>query len=229
MNKKIVIAIDGHSSCGKSTVAKDCAKLLGYIYVDTGAMYRAVTLYAINNNLFSTGTIDTQRLIELLPEIDIDFSYSPESQKSITLLNGVDVESEIRSMKVSDKVSYIAAVPEVRQAMVKQQQAYGTKGGVIMDGRDIGTVVFPNADLKIFMTASVEVRSERRYRELIEKGDDITLESVVENITKRDYIDQNREDSPSVQADDATVLDNSNITKEEQLNYILNLVSELTK
>jgi cytidylate kinase len=220
--KKITIAIDGYSSCGKSTMAKDLAKRIGYVYVDTGAMYRAVTLFALRNNLFEAdGTVKTDELEARMDEISITFQFNPETQKPDTYLNGELVEKEIRSLEVSNHVSPIAAVPFVRTAMVAQQQAMGQEGGIVMDGRDIGTTVFPNAELKIFVTATAEVRAQRRYDELVSKGMPEPYEDILKNVLERDYIDTHREVSPLRQADDALLLDNSNMTIPEQNAWVM--------
>ncbi len=215
---KITIAIDGYSSTGKSSFAKAIAKRLGYIYVDTGAMYRAVTLYCIDNGLIGKdGFPDTEEIIRRLPEIKIAFAYNNEIGRSETMLNGVNVEADIRGIEVSQYVSAISAIPEVRVQMVALQQEMGKHGGIVMDGRDIGTVVFPNAEFKIFMTADPKVRARRRFKELEAKGENISLEEIEENIRHRDYEDSHRATSPLRQAEDAVVLDNSNMIPEEQL------------
>ena len=226
--KKITIAIDGHSSCGKSTMAKDLARELGYTYIDTGAMYRAVTLFAMRKGLFAEdGTIDTETLQGLMGEVSI--AQKNIEGKTITFLNGEDVEKEIRSLEVSSHVSPIAALPFVREKMVEQQREMGREGGIVMDGRDIGTVVFPNAELKIFVTASAEVRAQRRYKELIEKGMPADYEDILKNVTERDYMDSHRAVSPLRPADDAVILDNSNLTIAEQKQWLLDLVEKNTK
>ena len=220
--KKITIAIDGFSSCGKSTMAKDLARRIGYVYVDTGAMYRAVTLFALRNQLFNEdGSVKTEELESRMEEISISFKFNSETQKPDTYLNGELVEKEIRSLEVSNHVSPIAAVPFVRTAMVAQQQAMGQEGGIVMDGRDIGTTVFPDAELKIFVTASAEVRAQRRYDELVAKGMPEPFEDILKNVQERDYIDSHREVSPLKQADDAILLDNSNMTIPEQNEWIM--------
>lgn len=227
--KKITIAIDGHSSCGKSTMAKNLAKVLGYIYVDTGAMYRAVTLYALRNGLMDAETkvIDTPALEKLIPQVEIGFAYDSENRMQ-TLLNGEVVEQEIRQMTVSNCVSPIAALPFVRERLVALQQQMGLEGGIVMDGRDIGTVVFPMAELKVFVTASAEVRADRRLKELQGKGDTTTtFEEVLKNVVERDYIDSHREVSPLKQADDARLLDNSEMTIPEQNALLLSWAQEL--
>ncbi len=227
--KKITIAIDGHSSCGKSTMAKDLARKIGYVYVDTGAMYRSVTLYALRNGIINNGKIDEERLRREMPNIHISFHFNPTTQRPDTYLNGELVESEIRKMEVSNHVSPIAALGFVRQAMVNQQQAMGKEGGIIMDGRDIGTTVFPHAELKIFVTASSEVRAKRRYDELTQKGEQCNLEDILKNVEERDYIDSHREVSPLRQADDALVLDNSHMTIAEQNAWLMEKVQEKCK
>lgn len=223
--KKISIAIDGHSSCGKSTLAKQIAKHFNYIYLDTGAMYRAVALFALNQNIIDKVDFDKKALIEKLPEINIEFK-ADENGKVNTYLNDHNVEEEIRTMRVSSFVSPIATVKEVREKMVELQQKMGSKGGVVMDGRDIGTVVLPNAELKVFMTAKDEIRAQRRFDELKEKGIDDTFENVLQNLKERDYIDSTREESPLLKAEDALVLDNSELTREEQLEILKSWVIE---
>ena len=213
---KINIAIDGYSSCGKSTLAKAIAKQLDYVFIDTGAMYRAVTLFAIENKLIN-GVLNEIELISRLPQIEITFEFNKERGASDILLNGKNVETEIRQMKVSEKVSLVAAVKEVRKKLVELQQKMGNKKGVVMDGRDIGTVVFPFAELKIFMTANKEVRANRRFEELQLKSEKTTLELVKANLEQRDYIDTNRKEDPLRQAEDAKVLDNSELSREEQI------------
>ena len=228
--KKIIVAIDGHSSCGKSTMAKDLAREVGYIYVDTGAMYRAVTLFAMRNNLFDAeGNINTERLEQLLPEVRISFKLDPETSRPMTCLNGEVVEQEIRSIEVSQHVSPIAALPFVRAKLVEQQQAMGKEKGIVMDGRDIGTVVFPEAELKIFVTASAEIRAQRRYKELQAKGMPADFDDILKNVEERDYIDSHRATSPLRQADDALVLDNSHLTIEEQKKWLMEKFNEKTK
>ena len=220
--RKITIAIDGHSSCGKSTMAKDLAKAIGYIYVDTGAMYRAVTYYALTQNLWNEeGVLDTAQLETKLPEIEIGFKLNEETGKPDTYLNGICVESEIRGMEVSDKVSEVAAIPFVREALVAQQQRMGESKGIVMDGRDIGTVVFPDAELKVFVTATAEVRAQRRYNELLSKGSPADYNDILRNVKERDYADSHREVGPLRQAEDAILLDNSNMTIPEQNAWLL--------
>lgn len=220
--RKITIAIDGYSSCGKSTMAKDLAREIGYIYVDTGAMYRSVTLFAMRNSLFDEdGSIKTNELKDRMGEINISFRLNSETGRPDTYLNGELVEKEIRTMEVSANVSKIAALPFVREALVAQQQAMGKEKGIIMDGRDIGTVVFPDAELKIFVTASAEVRAQRRYDELKVKGMPADFDDILKNVKERDYIDSHRETSPLRKADDALELDNSNMTIEEQKAWLM--------
>ncbi len=220
--RKITIAIDGHSSCGKSTMAKDLAKAIGYIYVDTGAMYRAVTYYALTQNLWDdNGVLDTAQLKTKIPEIEISFKLNEETGKPDTYLNGICVESEIRGMEVSSKVSEVAALPFVREALVAQQQRMGESKGIVMDGRDIGTVVFPDAELKVFVTATAEVRAQRRYDELLSKGSPADYEDILRNVKERDYADSHREVGPLRQAEDAILLDNSNMTIPEQNAWLL--------
>lgn len=218
--KKITIAIDGYSSCGKSTMAKDLAREIGYIYIDSGAMYRAVTLYCIENGLFTSEGINKEALQQAMPSIQVSFQLDPTTQRPITHLNGQPVEDRIRSMEVSSRVSPVAALGFVREALVKQQQDMGKAKGIVMDGRDIGTVVFPEAELKIFVTASAEIRAQRRYDELKAKGQEASYEDILANVKERDYIDQNREVSPLRQAEDALLLDNSHLTIEEQKQWL---------
>lgn len=226
--KKITIALDGYSSTGKSTMAKALAKKIGYAYIDTGAMYRTVTLYCLNNNLLEGDTVNEQALEAALPSIKITFKADAEG-RSETYLNGVNVEKEIRSMRVSNKVSIIAALGFVRRDMVRQQQAMGRDKGIVMDGRDIGTVVFPDAEMKVFVTADAAVRAQRRYDELRAKGDTTTtLEEVLANVTERDRIDTTRAESPLRQADDALVLDNSHMSIEEQDKWLMDHFNRLT-
>lgn len=219
--KKITIAIDGHSSCGKSTMAKDLARRIGYVYIDTGAMYRAVTLFAMRHNLIANGQVDAAKLQEEMGNINISLRLNPETQRPDTYLNGECVEREIRTMEVSRHVSLIAALPFVRSAMVEMQREMGKEKGVVMDGRDIGTVVFPHAELKIFVTASAEVRAQRRYDELTAKGEKCNYKEILENVKERDRIDSTRETSPLRQAEDAIVLDNTHMTIPEQENWLM--------
>lgn len=223
-DNKIVIAIDGYSSSGKSTMAKALAGKIGYRYVDSGAMYRAVTLYAMRNGLINEGVIDLEALIAALPDIDIDFTLVDGKQH--TLLNGEDVETEIRQLPVSNNVSPIAAVPEVRHRLVELQRLFGTQKGIVMDGRDIGTTVFPDAELKIFVDASPERRAQRRLNELIEKGEQVNYEEVLANIVHRDHVDRTRTESPLRKADDAISIDNTTMTFDEQNELLLNLYNE---
>lgn len=227
MEKKIIIAIDGHSSCGKSTMAKDLARRIGYVYVDTGAMYRSVTLYALRHGLFNPdGTVKADLLREQMPEISISFKFNPETGRPDTYLNGELVEKDIRSLEVSNHVSPIAAIPFVRADMVAQQQRMGQEKGIVMDGRDIGTTVFPDAELKIFVTASAEVRAQRRFDELKAKGMPADYEDILRNVQERDYIDSHREVSPLRQAADALVLDNSHMTIAEQNDWLMERFAE---
>ncbi|MDR6300443.1 (d)CMP kinase [Mesonia maritima] len=227
--KKIIIAIDGFSSTGKSTVAKQLAKKLGYVYVDTGAMYRAVTLYAMQHNFISKEYFKKEKLINSLAEIKLEFHFNTEKGFAEIYLNGKNVENEIRTLSVSQFVSTIAAVPEVRKMQVKQQHELGEKKGIVMDGRDIGTVVFPQAELKIFMTASAETRAKRRFDELIAKGENVTFQEVIQNIEERDKVDSSRKDSPLKKAEDAIVVDNSHLNPDEQFQKILQLAKEKIK
>ena len=231
MEKKLItIAVDGFSSSGKSTMAKVLAKNIGYAYIDTGAMYRAVTLYCLNNGLIDGDAVNTDLLEKGIDNIEISFSVNPENGSSQTMLNGVNVESEIRDMRVSSKVSIVAAIPFVRRALVKQQQKMGESKGIVMDGRDIGTVVFPNAEMKVYVDASAETRAQRRYDELKAKGDNTTTyEEVLENVKYRDHLDQTREESPLRKADDAVVLDNSQMTREEQNQWMLDLYNSIVE
>lgn len=226
MKNKITIAIDGFSSTGKSTIAKLLAKKYNYIYVDTGAMYRAVSLYAKNKNIINNISLNTNKLIASLNDISLKFVYNKSLGYAEIFLNGDNVESEIRSLEVSQLVSKVAAVSEVRKKLVSAQQNMGKEGGIVMDGRDIGTVVFPNAELKLFMTASADKRAERRYRELIEKGDKVSYEDVLLNVKERDRIDSTRKDSPLIKADDAIEIDNSVMGIQEQFNEICKLVDQ---
>lgn len=222
---KIIIAIDGHSSCGKSTMAKQLAQQLNYIYVDTGAMYRCVTLYAINNGMFSGKSLDSDALEQRIGEVKISFTRD-EAGQLCAMLNGKNVEKEIRGMSVSERVSMVAKQPFVRKMLVEQQQRMGQGKGIVMDGRDIGTTVFPDAELKIFVTASAEVRAERRYKELLDKGENANYEDILANVKERDYMDSHRAVSPLRMADDAVLLDNSYMTIEEQNQWLLAKVNE---
>ena len=227
MSKKITIAIDGFSSTGKSTLAKQVAKELGYVYVDTGAMYRAVTFFAMQNGYISKDYFDKETLVNSLPFVELQFKFNPDLGFGEMYLNDINVEKEIRTIEVSNFVSKIAEVSQVRAKLVEQQKSMGIHKGIVMDGRDIGTVVFPDAELKIFMTASPEVRARRRFDELAEKGQSVTFEEVLKNVQERDYIDTHREDSPLVKATDAIEIDNSSLTREEQFQKVLELVEEV--
>ena len=226
--KKITIAIDGFSSCGKSTMAKDLAREVGYIYIDSGAMYRAVTLYSIENGIFDGDIIDTEKLKKEIGNIHISFRLNKEGRPE-TYLNDVNVEDKIRSMSVSSKVSPISALDFVRKEMVAQQQSMGAKKGIVMDGRDIGTTVFPNAELKIFVTATPEIRARRRYDELKAKGQEASFDEILENVKQRDYIDQNREVSPLRKAEDALLLDNTDLSIEEQKKWLFEQFNKVSK
>ena len=228
--KKITIAIDGYSSCGKSTMAKDLAREVGYIYVDTGAMYRAVTLFAMRNGVFDADDyIDDARLKALLPDVKLTFKLNSETKLPEVCLNGECVERDIRTLEVSQHVSPIAALPFVREKLVEQQQAMGKEKGIVMDGRDIGTVVFPDAELKIFVTASAEIRAQRRFKELEAKGMPANFDEILQNVEQRDYIDTHRETSPLRQADDALVLDNSHLTIADQKVWLMEKFNERTQ
>jgi cytidylate kinase len=227
--KKITIAIDGYSSTGKSTLAKQLAKHLGYVYVDTGAMYRAVTYFAMEHGYINATAFDKESLILALPSMQLEFHFNADLGFAEMYLNGVNVENEIRTIEVSNFVSKIAEVSEVRSKLVEQQQQMGKGNGIVMDGRDIGTVVFPKAELKIFMTASAETRAQRRYDELQSKGQNVPYEDVLKNVQERDYIDTHRDDSPLIIADDAIEIDNSYLNREEQFEAVLDLVDELMK
>ena len=226
--KKIIIAIDGFSSCGKSTMAKSLARNIGYLYFDSGAMYRAVALYCLENNLVSEDGIDTETLKGRMGDIEISFIADPVTKNSITLLNGRDVEKEIRSIEVSKVVSKVAALDFVRTDMIDQQRRMGESKGIVMDGRDIGTTVFPNAEMKVFVTASAEVRAQRRYDEIIARGDKADYNEILENVQQRDHIDQTREVSPLRKADDALLLDNSHMTREEQEAWLIAEFKKIT-
>ena len=227
--KKITIAIDGYSSSGKSTMSKQLAKKIGYVYVDSGAMYRATTLYAIRHGMTDKESgVDTEALVKALPLINISFSITPEETQH-TILNGEDVEKEIRGMEVSSWVSPVAVIPEVRHHLVELQQQYGKDKGIVMDGRDIGTTVFPDAEMKVFVQASPEVTANRRYHELIEKGTPADYETVLANIRERDHIDTTRKESPLRKANDAYVLDNDNLSREEQMEVLVKLFEEKTR
>ena len=225
MTKKITIAIDGFSSTGKSTLAKQLAKHLGYIYVDTGAMYRAVAFFAMQNNLISSDSFNKVELVNQLKDIMLEFKFNSDLGFAEMYLNGDNVEKAIRTIEVSGFVSKVAEVSEVRAKLVEQQQEMGKNKGIVMDGRDIGTVVFPDAELKIFMTASAATRAQRRFDELVQKGDSVSYDEVLKNVEERDYIDTHREDSPLVMAEDAVEIDNSHLTREEQFQAVLELVN----
>lgn len=228
MSDKITIAVDGFSSSGKSTMAKKLAKRLGYVYVDTGAMYRAMTLYCLDNGLIDGDSVNTSELERRLNDIHISFQLNSSTGKSETCLNGKNVEAEIRGMRVSEKVSIVAAIPAVRHSLVALQQAMGKEKGIVMDGRDIGTVVFPDAEMKIYVDAPAETRARRRFDELRAKGDNsTTYEEVLKNVKERDYIDQTRKESPLRKADDAIVLDNSNMTIEEQDAWLIDVFNKI--
>lgn len=224
--KKITIAIDGFSSTGKSTLAKQLAKQLGYIYVDTGAMYRAVTYFAMQNGFVGENYLNKEALIKELPNIKLEFQFNPDLGFAEMYLNDINVEQPIRTIEVSRNVSQIAEISEVRAKLVEQQQAMGKNKAIVMDGRDIGTVVFPDAELKIFMNASAETRAQRRFEELVEKGQNVTFNEVLENVQQRDYIDTHREDSPLVKASDAIEMDNSALSKKEQFDLVMKLIKE---
>ncbi|WP_428232923.1 (d)CMP kinase [Flavobacterium sp.] len=227
--KKITVAIDGFSSTGKSTLAKQLAKELGYVYVDTGAMYRAIAYFAMQNQLIETDFFNKKALIEALPKIQLEFKFNANLGFCEMYLNGENVEKQIRTIEVSNFVSKVAEVSEVRSKLVEQQQEMGKNKGIVMDGRDIGTVVFPHAELKIFMTASAETRAQRRFDELQQKGDDVSYEDVLKNVMERDHIDTHREDSPLVIADDAIEIDNSYLSREEQFSAVLELINDVVK
>lgn len=227
LDKKITIAIDGFSSTGKSTLAKQLAKHLGYAYVDTGAMYRAIAFFSMQKEIIKTDFLDKTALINSLPNIKLQFKFNPDLGFAEMYLNDENVEKQIRTIEVSNFVSKVAEISEVRIKLVEQQQEMGKDKGIVMDGRDIGTVVFPDAELKIFMTASAQTRAERRFEELIQKGDVVTFEEVLKNVEERDYIDTHRSNSPLVIADEAIEIDNSYITKEEQFDLVLTLVNEV--
>jgi CMP/dCMP kinase len=228
MGKKLIIAIDGYSSCGKSTFAKSIAGMLGYIFIDSGAMYRAVTLFCIRNGLIKVDKVDTSGLLSRLNDINIEFRHNPLTNTSETFLNSENVEIEIRNIAVSDHVSRVSQVPEVRERLVDLQRKIGLNKGIVMDGRDIGTVVFPEADIKIFMTASVDIRAKRRYDELVAKGIRVDLDEIRRNIIARDIADENRDLSPLRRADDAIVLDNSRMTVDEQMDWIKQIIEKVS-
>jgi cytidylate kinase len=225
-NKQIIIAIDGYSSSGKSTLAKEIAKILDYKYIDSGAMYRAVTLFAIRNKIINDKNqeVNEEKLQDSIDQIHINFKYNSEKKRQETYLNDENIEDEIREMNVSNNVSFISKVGFVRKKMVRFQQEMGSEKGIVMDGRDIGTVVFPNAELKIFMSAKAEVRAERRYLELKEMNVDVSYDEILENVKNRDHIDETRDESPLKKAHDSVELDNSNMTRQEQLDWIVGLV-----
>jgi len=227
-SENIIIAIDGYSSCGKSTLAKSLARKLKYIYIDSGAMYRAVTLFALRNNWIKNGKPDISSILNGLKEISITFTFDPETERNTTFLCGENIEEEIRRLEVSENVSPVSAIREVRQEMVHLQREIGKDKGIVMDGRDIGTVVFPGAELKIFMTADPEIRAERRFLELKQKGIVVSMDEIRENIARRDFMDQNRDESPLRKAADAVVLDNSYLTPEQQLSWALNKVNAIS-
>lgn len=227
--KKIIIAIDGYSSCGKSTMAKDLARAVGYVHIDTGAMYRAVTLFALRNDMIARdGTVDAEALQDSINKVKIAFRLNPGTGKADTLLNGEDVEKEIRTIRVSQHVSPISALPFVRELLVKQQQEMGREKGIVMDGRDIGTTVFPRAEMKVFVTASPEIRAQRRFDELRAKGMEADFDEILANVRSRDYQDTHREVSPLRQADDALVLDNSHMTIAEQRQWLIDRFNAIT-
>lgn len=227
--KKITIAIDGYSSTGKSTLAKQLAKHMGFVYVDTGAMYRAVTFFAMEHGYINAESLDKESLINALPTVKLEFKYNPQIGFAEMFLNGRNVEKEIRTIEVSSFVSKIAEISQVRSKLVEQQQKMGQGKGIVMDGRDIGTVVFPDAELKIFMTASPETRARRRYDELQSKGENVSFDEVLKNVQERDYIDTHRDDSPLRKAADAIEIDNSHLDRQEQFDTVLDLVDELMK
>lgn len=227
--KDIIIAIDGYSSCGKSTLAKALAKELQYVYIDTGAMYRAVALYFLRNDVMKNGEVQLDKVDEALANITLNFQYNNQSNKAETILNGVNVEQEIRGLEVSENVSKVSRIKSIRSKMVELQQNMGQQKRIVMDGRDIGTVVFPDAELKLFMTADEDVRAQRRFKELQEKGENITIEQVKKNIASRDFADTTREENPLKQANDAVVIDNTNITPQEQFDLVMELVKKRIK
>ncbi len=226
MQKKLTIAIDGYSSCGKSTIAKAIAKKLGYVYVDSGAMYRAVTLHLMNQGILKDKNFLMKQVLAELPHIHIHFEFDQQKELAETMLNGQNVESEIRSLAVSGRVSQISTIKEVREKLVEMQQQLGKAGGVVMDGRDIGTVVFPHADLKLFMTADVDIRAERRLNELKQKNNDVHFDEVKQNLVERDRVDMSREISPLIQAEDAIVIDNSYLSESDQLALVLEMIKK---
>ena len=225
--KDLIIAIDGFSSCGKSTVAKELAKYLNYRYIDTGAMYRAITYFCLKNEIIKNKTVDLEKLKSELRNINIDFRFNNKTKQNEVILDNNNIEKQIRGIEVSNNVSIVSKIKFVRDFLVEQQRKMGKNKCIVMDGRDIGTVVFPNADLKIFMTASPDIRAKRRYDEIIAKGENVSFEEIKKNITERDYLDQNRKESPLKKADDALILDNSNLSKEEQLDWIIENINKL--
>lgn len=227
MGDKITIAIDGFSSCGKSTLAKELARKLHYVFIDSGAMYRGVTLFALNQEFIKGKQLDRGKLISSINDIQLSFELNPETKSPELLLNGVNVEHEIRTPRVSGFVSEVAAIKEVREKLVSEQRAMGLKGGIVMDGRDIGSVVFPNAELKLFVTADIDIRVERRYQELLFRGMETTQDEVRANLLRRDHIDSTRSESPLTQTEDAIVIDNSKFTRDEQLSVAVELVKDL--
>lgn len=227
MSKKITIAIDGYSSCGKSTMAKALAKELGYVFIDTGAMYRGISLFCIENNLVQNNEINKEELIIRLPEIDLSFEMNENTLKPELILNNVNVESKIRSLKVSSLVSKVAVIKQVRQKLVHTQRQLGQNGGVVMDGRDIGSVVFPNAELKLFITSDPKIRAQRRYEELKGTDNEASIEEISQNLQERDFIDTTRKESPLIQCEDAVVIDNSNLTEQQQLELVLDIIKEI--
>lgn len=224
--EKLIIAIDGYSSCGKSSFAKAIARKLEYMYLDSGAMYRAFTLFCINRNIISGNAINKDEVLALIPKVNIQFKYNVKTGKSDTLLNGENVEKDIRTSKIAKYVSEISRIKEVREKMVLLQREMGSKKGIVMDGRDIGTVVFPNAEIKIFMTASVDVRAERRYKENVVKNIESDFHEIKANLQSRDYLDETREESPLKKAADALILDNSNMTPDEQMEWFMQIIEE---
>lgn len=224
--KNIIIAVDGYSSSGKSSMARALASAVGYRYIDSGAMYRAVTLWAMRHGMVALGDVDSEALVKNLPLIDIDFRPNPDGSQS-TLLNGEDVEDEIRRMEVSNNVSQVAVIPQVRHRLVALQQSFGKEKGIVMDGRDIGTTVFPDAEMKVFVSASADTRARRRFKELTDKGVSTTFEEVLDNVVKRDHIDETREESPLRKADDAVALDNSDMSVDEQNQWLLTLYHKI--
>jgi cytidylate kinase len=226
MSKKITIAIDGHSSTGKSTAAKQLAVKLRYVYVDTGAMYRAVSYYALSHKLIESGILDSKKLVDSLSDVKISFEYNKETDSADVYLNNENIEKQIRTLEISSIVSKVAEISEVRVQLVEQQKVMGEKKGIVMDGRDIGSVVFPDAELKVFMTALPNVRAQRRYAELLERGDDVSLDEVLKNVVERDHMDSSREDSPLVQLPEAKLLDTSEMTREEQFELLVSWAEE---